>query len=120
MSTKHVNVSEGVRLSGLHSVSRRVHQCQEYITNSLSPKALVKLMYLNHQEQYLLTCWLFCCQGSEYLVSYGILWAGAKQSVHFLGGEVLGIQQGTSVWVGSPKLYFMFFLVTFWMTFMKK
>ena len=29
---------------------------------------------------------------------------GAKQLVHsFLGGEGLGIQQGTSVWVGSPK-----------------
>ena len=32
------------------------------------------------------------------------LWAGAKQPVHsFLGGKGLGIQQGTSVWVGSPK-----------------
>ena len=30
--------------------------------------------------------------------------AGAKQPVHwFLGGKGLGIQQGTSVWVGSPK-----------------
>ena len=30
--------------------------------------------------------------------------AGAKQPVHsFLGGNVLGIQQGTCVWVGSPK-----------------
>ena len=29
---------------------------------------------------------------------------GAKQLVHwFLGGKGLGIQQGTSVWVGSPK-----------------
>ena len=32
--------------------------------------------------------------------------AGAKQPVHwFLGGKGLGIQQGTSVWVGSPKRY---------------
>ena len=31
--------------------------------------------------------------------------AGAKQLVHwFLGGKGLGIQQGTSAWVGSPKL----------------
>ena len=30
--------------------------------------------------------------------------AGANQPVHwFLGGKGLGIQQGTSVWVGSPK-----------------
>ena len=30
--------------------------------------------------------------------------AGANQHVHwFLGGKGLGIQQGTSVWVGSPK-----------------
>jgi hypothetical protein len=30
--------------------------------------------------------------------------AGAKEYVHwFLGGKGLGIQQGTSVWVGSPK-----------------
>ena len=30
---------------------------------------------------------------------------GAKQTVHsFLGGKGLGIQQSTSVWVGSPKL----------------
>ena len=29
---------------------------------------------------------------------------GAKQPVHwFLGGKGLGIQQGTSVWVGLPK-----------------
>ena len=33
--------------------------------------------------------------------------AGAKQPVHwFLGGKSLGIQQGTSVWVGSPKSRF--------------
>ena len=31
-------------------------------------------------------------------------WVGAKQHVHwFLGGKGLGIQQETSVWVGSPK-----------------
>ena len=30
--------------------------------------------------------------------------AGANQFVQwFLGGKGLGIQQGTSVWVGSPK-----------------
>ena len=30
--------------------------------------------------------------------------AGANQPVHwFLGGEGLGMQQGTSVWVGLPK-----------------
>ena len=29
---------------------------------------------------------------------------GANQSVHlFLGGKGLGIQQGTSIWVASPK-----------------
>ena len=32
-------------------------------------------------------------------------WAGANQPVHwFLGGQGLGIQQGTCVWVGLPKL----------------
>ena len=31
---------------------------------------------------------------------------GTNQPVHwFLGGKGLGIQQGTSVWVGSPKSY---------------
>ena len=30
--------------------------------------------------------------------------AGANQHVHsFLGGKGLGIQQGTSVWIRSPK-----------------
>ena len=30
--------------------------------------------------------------------------AGAKQPIHwFLGGKGLGIQQGTSAWVGLPK-----------------
>ena len=30
--------------------------------------------------------------------------AGVNQPIHwFLGGKGLGIQQGTSVWVGSPK-----------------
>ena len=33
-----------------------------------------------------------------------LVWAGTKQPVYwFLGGKVLGIQQGTSVWVGAPK-----------------
>ena len=33
--------------------------------------------------------------------------AGAKRPVEwFLGGEGLGIQQGTSVWVGSPNSWF--------------
>ena len=32
------------------------------------------------------------------------LWAGANQPVHwFLGDKGVGIQQGTSVWVDSPK-----------------
>ena len=35
------------------------------------------------------------------------LGGGAKQSVHWVfGGEGLGIQQGMSVWVGLPKLWF--------------
>ena len=36
---------------------------------------------------------------------YRILWGvGVKRPVHlFLGGKGLGIQQGTSVWVGSPR-----------------
>ena len=33
-------------------------------------------------------------------------WVGANQPVHwFLGDKGLGIQQGRSVWVGSPKSY---------------
>ena len=33
-----------------------------------------------------------------------VKWAGAKQPVHlFLGNKDLGIRQGMSVWVGSPK-----------------
>jgi hypothetical protein len=45
MSPKHVNVSEGVRLlSGLRSVSRRVHSVS-CIVQTLLPKALVKFMY---------------------------------------------------------------------------
>ena len=33
--------------------------------------------------------------------------AGANQRVHwFIGGKGLGIQQGMSVWVGSPKSYY--------------
>ena len=36
--------------------------------------------------------------------AYVVISAGAKQPVHsFLGGKGLGIQQGTSVWVGLPK-----------------
>ena len=44
--------------------------------------------------------------GFNFLHDYklGLHWAGAKQPVHwFLGGKGLGIQQGTSVWVGLPK-----------------
>ena len=36
----------------------------------------------------------------ELLLQIGEQHAGANQ---FLGGKGLGIQQGTSVWVGSPK-----------------
>ena len=33
-----------------------------------------------------------------------MFWVGANQPVHkLLRGKGLGIQQGTSVWVGSPK-----------------
>ena len=39
----------------------------------------------------------------------GVSWAGAKQPVHsFFGGKGLGIQQGMSVWVDSPKLCIVF------------
>ena len=38
------------------------------------------------------------------LESYGSCMAGPKQHVHlFLRGKGSGIQQGMSVWVGSPK-----------------
>ena len=37
-------------------------------------------------------------------VRHGVSHAGTKQPVHwYLEGKGLGIQQGTSVWVGSPK-----------------
>ena len=43
-------------------------------------------------------------------------WARAKQLTHwFLGGKGLGIQQGTSVWVGSTKSYnWLCFLQVWW------
>ena len=34
------------------------------------------------------------------------MWARVNQPVHwFLGGKGLGIQQATSVWIGSPKSF---------------
>ena len=43
--------------------------------------------------------------GNIVQISSHSLWAGANQPAHywFLGGMGLDIQQGTSVWVGSPK-----------------
>ena len=71
MSTKHVNVSEGVRLSGLRSVSRRVHSVSG-IVQTLLPKAWWNLCTstdLKSSVTVPFTCWLLC-QGNEYLVSY--------------------------------------------------
>jgi hypothetical protein len=40
----------------------------------------------------------------ESVIQGGISRAGANQPIHwFLGGKGLDIQQGTSIWVGSPK-----------------
>ena len=71
---------------------------------------------------YLLNCimqdYVLIMQDSKILVLEGIMIltcsslrkpfmkVGANQPVHwFLEGKGLGIQQGTNVWVGSPKSY---------------
>ena len=39
-------------------------------------------------------------------IEHGVDTAEEKQPIHwFLGGKGLGIQQGTSVWFGSPKYH---------------
>ena len=54
-------------------------------------------------------------------VKLGVLvLVGTKQVVHwFLGGKGLGIQQRTSVWVGSPKTFILKIFVGVQRTFMR-
>ena len=97
----------------IHLIPYRI-PCRFYIHLALSlvPRANLDWLLLFHQRECLkckghglaVSCVKWLSLSHSFVFEVVQIAARAKQPVHwFLGGKGLGIQQGTSAWVGSPK-----------------